>query len=209
MIFSAYRRFCFVHIPKTGGTSIATAYEPHMLFIDVMLGGTLLGEHVQVSYRRRFNLHKHSGARAIAAATGRDRFDDVFSFAIVRDPADRMVSLYRWLRGLTKGEHPLLEPARALAFAPFAEVARGNVTSQAAHVKIDGKVAVSRLYRFDDIDAAWTEVCDRIGIVATLGVANASRSAPVDMTPATRAMIEEAFAEDVALYRATRRPDGR
>jgi hypothetical protein len=209
VIFSAYRRFCFVHIPKTGGTSIAAAYEPHMLFNDVMLGGTLFGEHVQATYRRRFNLHKHSGARAIAAATGPSRFDDVFSFAILRDPADRMVSLYRWLRGLTKGEHPLLEPARALAFAPFVEIARDKVTSQAAHVKIDGKVAVSRLYRFDDLDAAWAEVCGRIGIAATLGRANASRSEPVELTPAARAMIEEAFAEDVALYRATWRPDGR
>jgi hypothetical protein len=209
MIFSVYRRFCFVHIPKTGGTSIAAAYEPHMLFNDVMLGGTLLGEALQGSYRRRFNLHKHSGARAIAEAAGRDRFDDVFSFAILRDPADRMMSLYRWLRGLTKGEHPLLEPARALGFQPFAEIARRNLTSQAAHVKIDGRLAVTRLYRFDDLDAAWAEVCGRVGIAAPLGQANASRSERVEMTPAARARIEETFAEDVALYRAAQRPGER
>ena len=64
MIWSASRKFCFIHIPKTGGTTITAAYEPHMLFDDVVLGGTMLGEALQSRYRDRFGVHKHSGAFA-------------------------------------------------------------------------------------------------------------------------------------------------
>ena len=200
MIWSSHRGFCFIHIPKTGGTTVAAAYEPHMRFDDVVLGGTLLGEQLQGRYRDRFGLHKHSGARAVINAAGADSFARVFSFALLRHPVDRMTSLYRWLRGLPNSTHPLHGPAHALDFASFVPLAREHFPTQAAHVKANGQVAVSRLYRFEDLSLVWAEVSARLGIDAPLGHVNASRSGPVEVTPAARAAIEAAYAEDLALH---------
>jgi hypothetical protein len=202
MIWSASRKFCFIHIPKTGGTTITAAYEPHMLFDDVVLGGTMLGEALQSRYRDRFGVHKHSGARAVMSAAGPQAFAATFSFALVRHPVDRMTSLYRWLRGSPKSAHPLYAPALELEFAAFAPLARDHFTPQAAHVKAaDGHIAVTRLYRFEDLTKAWAEVSARLGIEAPLGHRNASRDAPVQVSAAARAAVEAAYAEDLALHR--------
>lgn len=202
MIWSPRRRFCFIHIPKTGGTTLTAAYEPHMLFDDLVLGGTMLGEALQSRYRDRFRVHKHSGARAVVAAAGQEAFAAAFSFALLRHPVDRMASLYRWLRGMPVGTHPLHAPAQALDFAAFVPLAREHFPTQAAHVKAaDGRIAVTRLYRFEDLTPAWMEVTTRLGIDAPPGHRNASRAAPVAIAPTARAAIEAAYAEDLALHR--------
>jgi hypothetical protein len=202
MIWSASRNFCFIHIAKTGGTSIAAAYEPHMLFNDIILGGTVMGERLQEPYRRRFALHKHSGARAIIQAAGAEAFARAYSFAVLRDPVDRMVSLYRWLRGGPAGEHPLRAPALANGLEAFAAIARQSVPSQAAQVKVNGIVAVTRLYRFDELAESWAAVAAMLGIDAPIPHSNRSKGEQVEVSPAARALIEASYAEDLALYRA-------
>ncbi len=202
MIWSTTRNFCFIHIAKTGGTSIAAAYEPHMLFNDIILGGTVMGERLQEPYRRRFALHKHSGARAIIQAAGAEAFARAYSFAVLRDPVDRMVSLYRWLRGGPAGDHPMRAPALAHGLEAFAAMARQSVPPQAAQVKVNGIVAVTRLYRFDELAASWAAVAGMLGIDAPIPHSNESKGAPVEVSPTARALIEASYAEDLALYRA-------
>lgn len=201
MIWSRTRGFCFIHIAKTGGTSVTAAYEPHMRFDDVILGGTVMGERLQDQYRRRFALHKHSGARAIIDAAGADAFARVFSFAVLRDPVDRMVSLYRWLRGAPGGDHPLREAAVSQTFDAFAAIARQGFPPQAAQVKVKGSVAVTRLYRFDALAPSWAAVAARLDIDATIPHSNPSRGDPITVSAGARATIEHAYAEDLHLYR--------
>lgn len=201
MIWSASRNFCFIHIAKTGGTSITAAYEPHMVFNDVVLGGTVMGERLQDQYRRRFALHKHSGARAIIDAAGAEAFARAYTFAVLRDPVDRMVSLYRWLRGGPAGGHPLRDVALANGLEAFATIARQSFTPQAAQVKVNGIVAVTRLYRFDELARSWAAVAAMLGIDAPIPHSNESKAAPVEVSPAARAVIEASYAEDLALYR--------
>ena len=95
MIWSERRNFCLVHIPKTGGSSLSNAYARVMYFSDVMLGGPAFAEQLQPIYQKRFGLQKHSTARNIAQVVGVDRFSAAYSFAIVRDPAERMLSYYQ------------------------------------------------------------------------------------------------------------------
>jgi hypothetical protein len=40
MIISPKRRFAFVHIPKTGGTSVALALEDRAAADDILIGDT-------------------------------------------------------------------------------------------------------------------------------------------------------------------------
>jgi hypothetical protein len=90
--------FIFVHVPKNAGTSVS-AYLSHLsTYRDQEIGSTPLGQAIAPLYRARFGISKHSTAKQIAAVVGPDTWRDYRSFAVTRDPLDRLASIFRFLR---------------------------------------------------------------------------------------------------------------
>jgi hypothetical protein len=100
MIVSLSRRFTFVHIHKTGGTSVERALEPFLSWYDVILGSTGFGEKINEPYRRQFNLDKHSSVADIETVCGPEYVDDFYLFALVRHPVARLYSLYNFVAAI-------------------------------------------------------------------------------------------------------------
>ncbi len=97
MIISHSRRFVFIHIHKTGGTSMEVALDPHLAWNVLGLGSTPLGQAINDPYQKRFGLAKHSGLAYIARVCGRGVLEDKYVFALVREPAARLCSLYNFV----------------------------------------------------------------------------------------------------------------
>ncbi len=121
MILSRGRRYIFVHIPKTGGTALALALEDRAMKDDVMLGDT-----PKATKRRRRvkdveasgRLWKHSRLSDIVGLATEEEIDSFFTLTLVRNPWDRMVSYYHWLRMQTF-DHQAVTLAKDLSFSEF------------------------------------------------------------------------------------------
>jgi hypothetical protein len=121
MIISPGRQFIFVHIPKTGGTSLALALEERAHRDDILIGDTpkaikRKGRVKQLAAKGR--LWKHSTLADLDGAVASSDLDAMFIFTLVRNPWDRMVSYYHWLR--QQGfDHPAVTLAKASSFTEF------------------------------------------------------------------------------------------
>ena len=97
MIISHTRKFIFVHIHKTGGTSLERAIDPHLAWNDLILGGSRFGEQIQAPYAKKYGLNKHSGVSDIEAICGPEILGNYFVFSLVRHPLARLCSMYNFV----------------------------------------------------------------------------------------------------------------
>ncbi|MGO8870793.1 MAG: sulfotransferase family 2 domain-containing protein [Acidimicrobiales bacterium] len=171
MILSTSRKFIFLHIHKTGGTSIVATLKPYIVPTEIILNGK---EVSQV-------LGKHSTALMVRDNVSADVWDTYYKFAFVRHPVDRAISLYGYCariasiqkRGLphrlrrlylpTKRGDPLRWPAMiaftstssfsefvrhpALANEPGMQPQVNSICDHDGHIIVD---FVARFERFDD-----------------------------------------------------------
>ena len=121
MIISRGRGYVFVHVPKTGGTALTLALEARAKGDDILIGDTpkaraRRGRLAALTPRGR--LWKHSTLADIDGVVTEAELDRMFLVTLVRNPWDRVVSYYHWLRGQSFA-HPAVGLAKALPFSGF------------------------------------------------------------------------------------------
>lgn len=121
MFLSRGRGFLFVHIPKTAGTALTVALESDALKDDIIVGDTpkarARAKRQQGLYCRG-RLWKHSALADLEGLLPADELERLFTFTMVRNPWDRVASLYHWLREQAFA-HPLVEVAKQGSFSDF------------------------------------------------------------------------------------------
>ncbi|MDF0596114.1 sulfotransferase family 2 domain-containing protein [Psychromarinibacter halotolerans] len=121
MIISHGRRFVFVHIPKTGGTSLSLALEARAMKDDILIGDTPKAKQRRgrlKGVQTRGRLWKHSTLADIDGLVSPQELDEMFVFTLVRNPWDRMVSYYHWLQ-TQEFDHSAVRLAKRVPFPDF------------------------------------------------------------------------------------------
>lgn len=121
MILSRGRRYLFVHIPKTGGTALTLALEARAKADDIIVGDTpkaraRRGRLAGLTPRGR--LWKHSTLADLDGVVGGEELERLFLVTLVRNPWDRVVSYYHWLRKQSF-DHPAVGLAKRAGFSAF------------------------------------------------------------------------------------------
>ncbi len=210
MIISRGRNYIFVHIPKTGGTSMALALESRAMKDDIMLGDTPKA----VKRRKRLRdmpaagrLWKHSTLADIEGVVTRAEFEQMFTFALVRNPWDRIVSLYHWLRVQTF-DHPMVGLAKENNFAGFLKTpALQNSLIQAPYAAYlrdgAGDEHCNLFIRLEHFTQDATPLFDHLGFELTLPLENASdraQSFQSYYTDDLREIVDQTCAVDIARF---------
>ena len=155
-MISFQKRFLFVHIPKTGGNSIQSILAPYSEDEITRRPGQDGVERFGVS-NPKYKLKKHSPLATYRAALGEEQFGQLYKFATVRNPWDRMASLYfRASRGAVQWDRKgfqkmVLEAPSAADFLRLDE-----------HQDPFGNV--DRILRFENLAEDFSSVCAAIGI---------------------------------------------
>ncbi|MBL9150051.1 MAG: hypothetical protein JNM94_15295 [Phycisphaerae bacterium] len=159
------KRLAFVHVPRTGGTSIAEG-------ISRQLGALRFAPHLR--------------ACDLIDAIGREEWFALHSIAVVRHPIDWLRSTWRFARG--EPLQPLFLHAHMMPFATFADRA-GDVAPVGWRpldylLDENGELAVRHVLRFERLDEEWRALVEALGLEALgfspeLPHVNASRRAEI------------------------------
>ena len=195
-------KYVYVHVPKTGGTSISAA-------LDALPPGPNVEPRREITFKHA----KHAGAAEIRRGLGDDMWNNYFTFAFVRNPWELMVSSYEWWLQNAK-EHAVrrTQASRVERMDDFAEYIRyvcgpkrnsiwGNyvfdLTSE------DGAVIVDHVGRFESMAKDWDIICSKIGVVGpSLERLKATDRHPYQAyyTAETRELVAHKYVETISTF---------
>jgi len=166
----------FVHIPKTGGSSVANA----LYHANKAANGKKNGY--------SFEIEKHETGLDIQKYCEKHNFDKLFSFSVVRNPLDRLASWYfyykelfenktlpadlcpngcgesflkmefnEWVRSLRREYDPTCSTE---IDCPLTQMA-----PQTVHVSdYGGFILLDEIIRFEQLQEGWEYICSKIGL---------------------------------------------
>ena len=210
MIISPGRGYVFVHIPKTGGTAMALALEARAMKDDLMIGDTpkALKRRRRVdAARARGRVWKHSTLADIDGLVSVADLAPLFAFTLVRNPWDRVVSYYHWLRD-QRFDHPAVTLAHARDFAGFLGDPQTQASlraSPARHymTRADGVEQCQAYVRLEHLEEDLVPIEDHLGFRLEMPHVNRSDRAGDYRgyySDETAQVIAEVCAEDVGRF---------
>ncbi|MDY6829419.1 MAG: sulfotransferase family 2 domain-containing protein [Pseudomonadota bacterium] len=172
MLLSHKYKFLFVHIAKTGGTSVRDALNP-LRWRDPMYAPMFVCSKLSGLFDHRLacKLPRHAKAVAAEQMLPQPFFDGLFKFVFVRNPWDLQVSSYHHLqrerphlvshlRDFDAFVRHKLDPER-----PYQYHLDTSIELQSDYiVDLHGRVLVDFIGRYEQLQDDFDHVCQTIGI---------------------------------------------
>jgi len=225
MIISHKYKFIFLKTTKTAGTSIEIALSKFCGSRDIITPLVSEDEEIRknLGFRdpqnymsrpwqysikdvvrflqrghRQQRFHHHMSARDVRELVSRKIWKTYFKFCVERNPWDRLVSLYYWM-------YRLKPPPTFSDFVRSEFPFRLNQKGFGIYT-IDGKIAVDKICRFENLENELEEIRMQLGIPEKLVLPRAKSQFRKDLkgyreyfNVEERARIEEIFSDEINL----------
>ncbi len=182
MLISHTKKFIFIHIYKTAGTSVMDVFLPYCRLIDrlvyenkisrklIGISGHLLGWDDDGN-KQFTGFHMHATAAEIREKMGGSLFDSYYKFVFVRNPFDFLVSLYFYIsQDKNHRDHGMVLKMSFLVFLRWYTV--NNPSHQVDFIvePHTNKMLVDYIGRFETLEKDITFIQERLGLEVRKGV---------------------------------------
>lgn len=191
MIVNLDKKYIFIHIPKTGGTSIGKLIkntEDNKNLIVEQPSSVLINKIIhRIKYKRKFQ--KHEMLLELQAYLG-DDFKNYYSFGVVRSPWGWLLSLYKFITTSTVSPdtgkewqhhlYPLVKDMKFIDFIKWVTLDNGlvNLASRKNSIltgktpvlqkdwlsNLDGVLIVDKVIKFEELALEFDAISDKIGL---------------------------------------------
>ncbi len=172
MLLSVKYNFLFVHIAKTGGTSIRAALS-RLRWRDPLFPAQFVASRLShmTGHRIASKLPRHAKIIAAKEMLPRELFDRLFKFAFVRNPWDLQVSSWHHLQ--KERPHLLKDIPDFPAFIrwkldserPYQYHIDTSIERQVDYLKdLDGTIIVDFIGKYENLLEDYEEACRLIGV---------------------------------------------
>ena len=207
MLLSTEKRFIFIHIPKSAGSSITYALTPYSLSPEKSQFRRLLS-HLPVSENpEKAWLRAHDKASWLRLKLPPEIYNSYCKFAVVRNPFDYAVSYYFSVRKNPKSNRHA--SANRQSFSEFLRsIGRKNnftgITQSSWVTDRSGQIIIDRVLRFEHFDNDVAELFADLGIdrATAIPYVNTTKHEPYRYyySDADRKFAERLFARDLELF---------
>lgn len=204
-MISDSKKFIFVHVPKTGGNSIQEQLKKYSYDKITSNESTQDGlERFNILSKYSKNIKKHTTIYGYKKYLPNDVYNNYKKIAVVRNPWDRIVSLYFSPHaGRTKfDQNEFIKVIKSCHTLPFYL----NLISPVEHlfsklgffkgIKYDLCDQIDYFLRFENLNSDYEKLCNEIGIdYIPLVVRNKSKRLPYQdyYTPKTMDLVKRKF----------------
>ena len=203
MLISYHKKFLFVHIFKTAGTSITDSLARFCYRPDSTRPSNWMA-FFSTNWTKihRKPIKKHATATEIRDSLDREIFNSVFKFTFVRNPWDWQVSLYHYI--LENPENHGYEKTMKMgSFRNFVfSREKLSFTQTSCLVDESGNLLVDFVGKFENLDQDFQSICHKVGISASLPHINKSKRTDYQdyYDAETRDLTARLYAEDIERF---------
>lgn len=196
MILSDKKRFIFIHVPKTGGTSITQALKPYAtvgVHKQYAVNGTTLPKEVM----------KHARASVVKRYVASNKWDSYFKFGFVRNPWDLLVSMYHWQKTYRSADFKNFEDYIFRFKNAYAQKrTKLLIGGQRAYVMSGGTKIVNRVCRYENFNKELEFLEEKLGVPLDLKYINKTQHRHYRdyYTKSTTSIVSTIFKEDIAKF---------
>jgi len=202
--------FIFIHIYKIAGSSIRKALRKYAypnrfkLILNLLTKSVLkrLGKNIILPYYPEMMLPAHISAKELQNHIPEDIFKEFYKFAFVRNPWDWQVSFYFYMK--QNPNHFQYDIVKTMTFEEYINwrVESDLKLQKDSVVDDNGDLLVDFIGRYENLNADFQAICDRLGIRASLPYRNKSthRDYREYYTEETKRIVEVNFKEDIDFF---------